>query len=49
LSDREWIIVDFKTDETVDARGSYANQLYRYVAAVKRATGLDASGVLLQV
>jgi ATP-dependent exoDNAse (exonuclease V) beta subunit len=49
LSDTGWVIVDFKTDETVDARGSYATQLYRYVEAVKRATGLEASGVLLQV
>lgn len=49
LSDGGWIIVDFKTDERVDARGGYATQLHRYVEAVKRATGLKASGVLLQV
>ena len=49
LSDNEWIIVDFKTDETVDPRGTYATQLHRYVEAVKRATGSKASGVLLQV
>jgi ATP-dependent helicase/nuclease subunit A len=49
LSDTGWIIVDFKTDETVAARGVYATQLHRYVEAVKRATGLETSGVLLQV
>jgi ATP-dependent exoDNAse (exonuclease V) beta subunit len=49
LSDKGWIIVDFKTDETVDPRGVYASQLHLYVEAVKRATDLAASGVLLQV
>jgi ATP-dependent exoDNAse (exonuclease V) beta subunit len=49
LSNDEWIVVDFKTDETVDPRSGYATQLYRYVEAVTRATGLKASGVLLQV
>ncbi len=49
LSDRTWIVVDFKTDETVDPRGVYAAQLRHYVEAVKRATGMEASGVLLQV
>jgi ATP-dependent exoDNAse (exonuclease V) beta subunit len=49
LSDTGWIVVDFKTDERVEARGPYAAQLHHYVEAVKRATGLEASGVLLQV
>jgi ATP-dependent exoDNAse (exonuclease V) beta subunit len=49
LADEGWIIIDFKTDATVDPRGVYASQLHRYVEAVKRATGLAASGVLLQV
>jgi ATP-dependent helicase/nuclease subunit A len=49
LSDSGWIIIDFKTDETVDPRGVYAAQLHRYVEAVKLATGLATSGVLLQV
>jgi ATP-dependent helicase/nuclease subunit A len=49
LSDSGWVIVDFKTDEIVDPSGSYANQLCRYVEAVKVATGVEASGVLLQV
>ena len=49
LSDTGWVIVDFKTDQTVDARGSYAAQLRRYVEAVKQATGREACGVLLQV
>jgi ATP-dependent helicase/nuclease subunit A len=49
LADDAWIIVDFKTDEKVDPRGVYANQLRHYVEAVKRATGVEASGVLLQV
>jgi ATP-dependent helicase/nuclease subunit A len=49
LSDGGWLVVDFKTDEVIDARGGYATQLHRYVEAVKRATGLEASGVLLQV
>jgi ATP-dependent exoDNAse (exonuclease V) beta subunit len=48
-SDTGWVIVDFKTDEIVDAKGSYAAQLRRYVDAVKRATGQEACGVLLQV
>jgi ATP-dependent exoDNAse (exonuclease V) beta subunit len=49
LSDNAWIIVDFKTDEIVEPRGVYASQLRRYVQAVKRATNMEASGVLLQV
>jgi hypothetical protein len=43
------VIVDFKTDEIVDPLGTYANQLRSYVEAVKAATGVAASGVLLQV
>jgi ATP-dependent exoDNAse (exonuclease V) beta subunit len=49
LSESGWVIVDFKTDEIVDPLGTYANQLRSYVEAVKAATGVAASGVLLQV
>lgn len=49
LTDAGWIVVDFKTDEVVDPAGAYADQLRRYVDAVKRATGAAATGVLLQV
>lgn len=45
----EWIVVDFKTDEIVPTSGSYAEQLRLYVAALSRATGEPARGVLLQV
>lgn len=49
LTETGWTIVDFKTDEVIDPRGPYADQLRRYVEAVSRATGLPSTGVLLQV
>ena len=49
LCGEQWTILDFKTDEVVDPRGVYANQLRRYVEAVRRATGMQACGILLQV
>ena len=49
LCGEQWTILDFKTDEVVDPRGVYANQLRRYVEAVRRATGMQARGILLQV
>ncbi|HYQ43456.1 MAG TPA: UvrD-helicase domain-containing protein [Polyangiaceae bacterium] len=45
----EWVVVDFKTDATVQGEGAYAEQLRLYVAALSRATGEAARGVLLQV
>ena len=48
-TDREWVVVDFKTDEIVPATGAYAEQLRLYVQALQRATGEPARGVLLQV
>ena len=48
-TESEWIVVDFKTDEVVPTNGAYAEQLRLYVAALQRATGEPARGVLLQV
>jgi ATP-dependent helicase/nuclease subunit A len=48
-TDAGWVVLDFKTDEVVDTSGVYAQQLAHYVGAVRRATGADAYGVLLQV
>jgi len=48
-TDHEWIVLDFKTDEIVPTEGAYAEQLGLYVAALQRATGEPARGVLLQV
>jgi len=48
-TEREWIVVDFKTDSFVPSEGPYAEQLRLYVTALQRATGEAARGVLLQV
>jgi len=48
-SGQEWVVLDFKTDEIVLTDGAYAEQLHLYVAALQRATGEPARGVLLQV
>lgn len=48
-TERSWIVVDFKTDEVVEPEGPYAEQVARYVAAIERATGEKALGVLLRV
>ncbi len=48
-SEREWVVVDFKTDEVVLTDGPYAEQLRLYVEALQRATGEPARGVLLRV
>lgn len=45
----QWVVIDFKTDTTPDAGGSYASQLAMYVAALERGTGLPARGFLLAV
>jgi ATP-dependent exoDNAse (exonuclease V) beta subunit len=45
-----WVVVDFKTDAELGERQSaYQNQVRLYVAAVERATGLPAEGLLLLV
>ena len=48
-AERDWIVIDFKTDELVAPVGAYAEQLQLYVQAVQRATGEPARGLLLQV
>jgi ATP-dependent exoDNAse (exonuclease V) beta subunit len=45
-----WTIVDFKTDADVsEALETYQRQVQLYAAAIARATGRPASGVLLRV
>ncbi len=48
--DEGWTVVDFKTDVEIGARlEEYRRQVGLYAAAVTRATGLAARGVLLRV
>ena len=48
--DRVWTVVDFKSDQTLDAHGeAYFEQVRYYVDAIERATGDEARGVLLLV
>ncbi|MBT97551.1 MAG: hypothetical protein CL902_02860, partial [Dehalococcoidia bacterium] len=45
-----WTVVDFKTDEDIDAqRGAYLGQIRLYVEGVARATGEEVKGVLFSV
>jgi ATP-dependent exoDNAse (exonuclease V) beta subunit len=45
-----WTVIDFKTDVELDARlAEYRRQVALYAAAVARATGEPAAGVLLRV
>lgn len=45
-----WTVVDFKTDEDVDAQmGAYLGQIRLYVEGVKKATGEETRGVILAV
>jgi ATP-dependent helicase/nuclease subunit A len=49
-TDAGWVIVDFKTDiEIASAQDAYKQQVAMYVEAVKKATGQNATGVLLRV
>jgi ATP-dependent helicase/nuclease subunit A len=49
-TDAGWVVVDFKTDiEIASAQAAYKQQVALYVEAVRRATGLPATGVLLRV
>ena len=46
-----WVVVEFKTDVEIGRQGleKYRRQVGLYVAAVARATGQSASGVLLRI
>src|SRR6185295_3506380 len=45
-----WTVVDFKTDFEIAGRlEEYREQVGLYAAAISRATGLDARGVLLRL
>lgn len=47
---RLWTVVDFKTDQTMDAHGeAYFEQVRHYMDAIERATGDEAQGILLLV
>jgi ATP-dependent helicase/nuclease subunit A len=49
-TDAGWVVVDFKTDiEIASAQDAYKKQVALYCEAVRRATGLPATGVLLRV
>ena len=49
-TDAGWIVVDFKTDiEIASAQEGYKQQIALYAAAVSKATGRPATGVLLRV
>jgi hypothetical protein len=49
-TDDGWIVVDFKTDAEIGAsEDAYRRQVALYAAAVARATGRSARGVLLRV
>jgi ATP-dependent helicase/nuclease subunit A len=47
----EWVVVDYKSDRMLAAEGEerYRRQIGFYVAAIREATGLPASGVLVRV
>ena len=46
-----WIVVDYKTDRILAAEGEerYRRQIGFYAAAIREATGLAASGVLVRI
>ncbi len=45
-----WTVVDFKTDADIEARlTEYRRQVGLYCAAITRATGVEATGVVLRV
>jgi ATP-dependent exoDNAse (exonuclease V) beta subunit len=50
-ADSRWIVVDFKTDVEIGRQGieRYRRQVGLYAAAVARATGRAATGVLLRI
>jgi ATP-dependent helicase/nuclease subunit A len=49
--DGRWVVVDFKTDVEIGRQGleRYRRQVGWYAAAMSRATGRPARGVLLRV
>ena len=49
-TDNGWVIIDFKSDVELAAGGeTYRRQVAFYVAAIGKATGLPAKGVILRV
>ena len=46
-----WVVVDYKSDRMLAADGEerYRRQISFYVSAIRQATGLPASGVLVRV
>jgi len=45
-----WVVIDFKTSATeTDARDKWEAQVACYINAIERATGHQASGVVLMV
>jgi ATP-dependent exoDNAse (exonuclease V) beta subunit len=47
---KEWVVVDFKTDLSLEPKlPEYLSQLRLYMRAISRATGKPARGVLLGV
>jgi len=50
VEDDAWVVVDFKTDADVSAKGDlYQRQLQWYASALSRLTGLSARAYLLSV
>ena len=51
LEGNEWVVIDFKTDRELSQAGQerYTRQVAIYAAAIARATGQKASGVLVRV
>ena len=49
--DGAWTVVDYKTDREIASEGEeqYRRQLGLYAAAIERATGAPASGVLVRL
>ena len=47
--ERGWVVVDYKTDLAPPADSAYDAQVGAYVAAVAKATGCAARGVLVFV
>jgi ATP-dependent exoDNAse (exonuclease V) beta subunit len=50
LDDKEWLVLDFKTDQDVkEALDAYSRQVGMYATAVSTATGQRARGALFIV
>ena len=48
--DGQWAVVDYKTDRELAADGEerYRRQIAFYMSAIRQATGMPATGVLVQ-